>query len=78
MTLELLWSGFPVLHNSRSWEAYGYFYPGSDLDAGGKLLDKIKEHKDHLEVYKSHARALGWRHSPYNPDIQRAWSKLFD
>jgi hypothetical protein len=78
MVMELLWLGFPVLHNARSWEAYGYYYPGSDLDAGGKILHTIKNHKEHLEIYKAHARALAWRHSPYNADVQVAWTKLLD
>jgi len=78
MVMELLWLGFPVLHNARSWEAYGYYYPGSSLDAGGKILDTIKNHKEHLEIYKAHARALAWRHSPYNADVQVAWTKLLD
>jgi hypothetical protein len=76
MVMELLWAGFPVLHNARSWEHYGYYYPGSDLDAGGSMLSKIHEHRDRLEVYKAHARALAWRHSPYNSDVQKAWEKL--
>ena len=76
MVMELMWLGFPVLHNARSWESYGYFYPGSDLDAGGAILGQIKEHGGKLEIYKAHARALAWRHSPYNPDVQKAWEKL--
>ena len=77
MVLELLWLGFPVLHNARSWDAYGYYYPGSDLDAGGALLDTIRSnHGERLEIYKAHARAVAWRHSPYNPDVQKAWEKL--
>jgi hypothetical protein len=76
MVMELLWAGFPVLHNARSWEHYGYYYQGSDLDAGGSLLTKVREHYDRLEVYKAHARALAWRHSPYNADVQKAWEKL--
>jgi hypothetical protein len=77
MVLEMLWLGFPVLHNAKSWENYGYYYPGCNLSAGGDLLALVTEkHKESLEVYKAHARALAWRHSPYNPDVQRAWEKL--
>jgi hypothetical protein len=76
MVMELMWLGFPVLHNAKSWESYGYYYPGSDLDAGGDLLSMVSGHVGRLEVYKAHARALAWRHSPYNTDVQKAWEKL--
>ena len=79
MVMELMWLGFPVLQNARSWDAYGYYYPGSDLDAGGELLSLIRtKHIENLEVYKAHARALAWRHSPYNRDVQKAWEKLLE
>jgi hypothetical protein len=78
MVLELLWAGFPVLHNARSWEAYGYYYPGSDLEEGGKLLTRVRDHADRLEVYKAHAKAVAWRHSPYNADVQKAWEKILE
>jgi hypothetical protein len=29
-----------------------------------------------LETYRSHARSLLWTHSPYNPDVQKAWTQL--
>ena len=76
MVMELMWLGFPVLHNAKSWEQYGYYYPGSDLDAGGSILSEVKGHGTKLEIYKAHARALAWRHSPYNPDVQKAWELL--
>ena len=77
MVLEMLWAGFPVLHNSKSWGDFGYYYPGSDLDAGGAMITAAREHhQDRLEVYKGHAQALAWKHSPYNPDVHVAWEKL--
>ncbi len=77
MVMELLWTGFPVLHNAKSWEAYGYYYHGSNLDEGGSVFDIVRRsHGEQLEIYKAHARALAWRHSPYNADVQKAWEKL--
>lgn len=79
MVMELLWLGFPVLQNAKSWESYGYYYPGADLNAGGKLIDIIREkHQENMELYKAHAHALAWRHSPYNPDVHRGWEKMFE
>ena len=79
MLMELLWAGFPVLHNAAIWTEFGYSYKGSDIVEGAKLIDEVRgHHHDRLEAYKSHARTLAWRHSPYNPDVHRAWVKLLN
>lgn len=79
MVLEYFATGYPVMHNASDWSQYGYYYPHSDLAAGAELIEKIrKSHADNLGVYKAHARALMWRHSPYNPDVQRQWGKILD
>lgn len=77
MLFELFWAGYPVIHNATSWSTFGYFYPGSDLDAIGTLYDTIREtHHEKLESYRAHTRALTWKHSPYNPEVQKAWATL--
>jgi hypothetical protein len=79
MVLEYFATGYPVMHNASDWSQYGYYYPNSDLAAGAELIEKIrKSHADNLGIYKAHARALAWRHSPYNPDVQRQWGKILD
>lgn len=79
MVLEFMWAGFPVLHNCRAWKDFGYFYPDHDTQIGAGLLkDAFEFHRERLEAYKGHARALAWRHSIYNPDVQSAWKALFD
>ncbi len=79
MTLELLWSGFPVLHNSPSWLDYGYGYQEADLATGAALIETVrKTHADTLETYRAHASMLAWRYSPYNPEIQEAWAKIIE
>ena len=77
MTMELLWCGFPVLHNSPTWSSYGYSYEDADLCEAAKQIEALRcHHAERMETYKAHAAALAWRHSPYNPDIQAAWEKL--
>jgi hypothetical protein len=79
MTLELLYTGFPLIHNSNSWSEFGYFYKENNImDAAGLIEFVMKSHEDRLEVYKSHAHALAWRHSPYNPDVQAGWRDLLE
>ena len=77
MVMELLWTGFPVIHNSSAWREFGYSYNGSDVVEGAELVQQIRaRHSERLEAYKGHARALAWKHSPYNPDVHRAWKQL--
>ena len=77
MLFELFWAGYPVIHNAMSWGCFGYNYPGADLTKIGSLYDDIlASHKDKLETYKAHARALAWKHSPYNPEVQEGWAKI--
>jgi hypothetical protein len=77
MLFELFWAGYPVIHNAMSWGVFGYCYPGADLDAIGKHYSTIQDtHHEKLETYKAHARALTWKHSPYNPEVQSVWASL--
>jgi hypothetical protein len=76
MTLELLWCGFPVLHNSPSWLEFGYGYRG--LKDGAGLVEETRRHSARLETYRAHAAILAWRYSPYNPVIHEAWYKLIE
>jgi hypothetical protein len=79
MTLEYLTAGFPVIHNAPDWSDVGYYYPGHDLSEGeAALLRSQVQHSGGLERYKSGAEVLRWRHSPYNPDMQKAWFELLN
>jgi len=77
MVLEYFATCYPVLHNASDWKDFGYYYKNNDIAAGVKLINAVREnHHTSLEVYKSHARTLAWKHSPYNPVIQQEWSDL--
>lgn len=79
MVLEFLYAGYPVLHNCTAWKDFGYYYPDCDTKAGAELVGQsLQYHNERLEVYKAHARALLWRHSMYNPDVQKAWVELLE
>jgi hypothetical protein len=79
MVLEFMWAGYPVLHNCDAWKTFGYFYSEIDTKGGSKQLEEvILYHNERQEAYKSHVKALYWKHSIYNPDIQKAWSELLE
>ena len=77
MTLEYLVAGFPVVHNAPDWSDVGYFYKGHDISEGLAALNRVQvQHANSLERYKSGAEIARWRHSPYNPEVQKAWVEL--
>jgi hypothetical protein len=77
MTLELLWCGFPVLHNSPSWMEFGYGYQGADLATAALHVEEARtRHVERIEAYKAHAAILAWKYSPYNPAVHAAWARL--
>jgi hypothetical protein len=76
MVLEYFHCMYPVLHNASDWSAYGYYYPNSDIAAGVASLERILNTPMNPEAFASHAKALTWNHSPYNPDVQRGWAKI--
>jgi hypothetical protein len=77
MTLEYVFAGFPVIHNSADWSDVGYYYKGHDVQAGADALAAAQErHATSLEAYKAGAEVVRWRHSPYNPDVHKAWSSM--
>lgn len=77
MTLELLHCNYPILHNSEGWSPYGYYY---SIDNWQKSIDTmynaLKNHKENMNVYKTHAANLIWKHSVHNPKIQERWAAI--
>jgi len=79
MALEFAYAGFPFIHNAPDWRDLGYYYEGNDIDEGLKSLNQaLKGHSTDLEIYKARTEAVRWRHSPYNPELQKAWYKLIN
>ena len=74
MTLELMWAGFPVIHNSPSWAGFGYSY--TDIAGAVERLGQTASHASRRETYAAHAATIAWRYSPYNPATQAAWKRL--
>jgi hypothetical protein len=79
MTLELLYCGYPVLHNSDGWSQFGYHYDINKWDVAIEtLLLALKGHRELLNIYKSHAANLIWRHSIHNMKNQSDWQIILN
>jgi hypothetical protein len=77
MTLELMECDFPVLHNSSGWSQFGYYWSTSKWQESLTILAKAFQlHGSQLGPYRSHAKQLQWKHSPWNPVNREEWSKL--
>ena len=77
MTLELLYCNYPILHNSEGWDKFGYVY---SIDKWAEAIETmygaLKDHKENLNIYKTHAANLIWKHSVHNPEIQAEWQTI--
>jgi hypothetical protein len=79
MTLELLYCGYPVLHNSEGWSQFGYHYDINKWDVAIETLKTaLSSHNELLNIYKSHAANLIWRHSIHNMKNQSDWQMILN
>jgi hypothetical protein len=77
MTLELLYCNYPILHNSDGWDKFGYHYSINDWSAAIETMYRaLKDHRGNLNIYKTHAANLIWKHSIHNPEIRSEWATI--
>lgn len=77
MTLELLYCNYPILHNSDGWDKFGYHYSINDWSAAIETMYRaLKDHRGNLNIYKTHAANLIWKHSIHNPEIRSEWATV--
>ena len=76
MLLELLYCGYPVIHNGERWDKYGYSYKDNDINGIHKCMEQASKHVHNVERLTSQAQILFWRYSIHNPCVQETWYKL--
>ena len=66
--LDALHAGYPLVHNSERFRHLGYFYPGSEIQAGAEILEfAIANHDANLVAYRSDVAEEVQRLNPQNP-----------
>lgn len=56
---DVLYGGYPLIHNSKMLGDAGYYYPSFDSAAGGRaLLDAWRHHDTHFDDYRKKAHAI--------------------
>ncbi len=77
MTLEYLYCGFPIVHNSKSWSSAGYYYDEDSIEDGVKAVaTALSKHAESFDTFIAQGAAVIWRHSINNPKVQEAWASL--
>ncbi|GAB7538024.1 DUF2827 domain-containing protein [Burkholderia sp. 22PA0099] len=72
---ELLYGGYPLVHNSPYLGKCGYFYPDFDCEEGGRqLLRAFREHDANLDAYRENAAHLLHSVDIDNPDNVAAYT----
>jgi hypothetical protein len=79
MSLELLYCNYPILHNSDGWDKFGYYYSINNWGSAIKTLhNALVNHKQNMNIYKTHSANLIWKHSTHNPEIQSEWKSILE
>jgi hypothetical protein len=56
---EVLFGGYPLVHNSKFIKDFGYYYEAFDADSGADaLLRAMSEHSENLDAYRKNNQAL--------------------
>ena len=56
---DILYGGYPLIHNSTFIKDFGYYYPDFNPIAGGDvLLDALENHRERLDEYRMRAKVL--------------------
>ena len=75
--LDLVYMGYPVLHNAYMCKDVGYYYEGSDSIGGGKQLNYILENHDkNFEEYNEINGKILERYRSDNPTLIETYDKL--
>lgn len=74
---ELLYYGFPLVHNSTMLDGCGYYFPENNI---GKCVEQIvhahKHHDKGVETYKEKAHTYLKRVDPLDPGVQKTYDQM--
>jgi hypothetical protein len=76
---DVLYLGWPLIHNSKEFQEAGYYYPAFDPQTGGEVLrDALKSHVAEAGARRPKVLETLWRFHIDNPDVQRRHAELLE
>ena len=77
--LDVMYFGYPLVHNAHMIKDAGYYYSGFKTTAASKLLEDVMNHHDELaEDYNKKNTKVLFRYMTVNPDVIDTYRKLID
>ena len=74
---ELLYYGFPLVHNSPDLDGCGYFFPENNIPkCVEQILHAHKHHNKGVESYKEKAKEYLKRVDPLDPAVQKTFDQM--
>jgi hypothetical protein len=74
---EILYYGYPLVHNSDDLDGCGYYYPDNNI---GKcveaIMDAFKHHNKQADTYREKSLKYLERVDPYHPDVGKIWKQM--
>ncbi|HEY3887102.1 MAG TPA: DUF2827 family protein [Caulobacteraceae bacterium] len=76
---DVLYLGWPLIHNSPEFEDAGYYYPAFDPQAGGEVLrEALNTHAAEQVARRPKVLDTLWRYNIDNPAVQRRHAELLE
>ena len=76
---DVLYLGWPLIHNSEMFKETGYYYPEFDPVTGGQVLhDALRDHPARAAEDRPRVLETLWRFHIDNPAVQRQHSELLE
>lgn len=76
---EILYLGWPLIHNSDHFCDVGYYYPDFDAGQGGAVLQEaLARHKSKRLMQREPIKELLWEFSIFNPAVQNEYKLLIE
>lgn len=76
---DVLYGGYPLIHNSEFLKDVGYYYDSFDVDSGAAALKLAWEtHDENFDHYQARSAELLWTVSPDNPVLQKQHADLIE
>lgn len=74
---ELLYYGYPLIHNSPDLDGCGYKYSENNItECVEQILHAVKHHDKQVETYKDKAKEYLKRVDPLNPAVQKTFDQM--